>query len=212
MSTSEAIVVPFACEHPIRRIRFASSMTLSRRSMNMGLVAGAIGLVGVGCSGTGSGKKASVTPTDMPEGAEWNGVYYDVTYGYFHIVQEAKVINGKWQRPKKDKWGELHGEVTGNVVKFTWTEYTIGSIGANAEKKGKGYLVYSRPPGENVEDKVDGELGRDNDEIGIKLAAVKQRNVNPDLGSIGGTGTKDLQGGDWDNEQNNEKGEPEKPK
>ena len=131
-------------------------------------------------------------------------------YGYFHLVQDGKAVNGKWIRPQKDRWGELHGDATGNVMKFTWTEYTIGAIGKNAEKAGRGYLVYSRPSGENVDDKVDGELGRGNDEVGEKLAGVKQRNTNPDLGSIGGTGATDMNGGDWDGDSK-EGGTPEPP-
>lgn len=184
-------------------------MTFSRRALSLGLLVGGLSLA-LGCGGGNKVETAKVTPTDMPEGADWTGVYFDSVYGYFHIVQEGKVISGKWIRPQKDKWGELHGEATGNVVKFTWTEYTIGAVGANAEKNGRGYFVYARPPGENVEDKFDGELGRGQSELGVKLSAIKQRNTNPDLGSIGGTGTKDLQGGDWDNE-GKESGDPEKP-
>ena len=39
---------------------------------------------------------------------------------------------------------------------------------------------------------------------------MKQRNVKPDLASIGGAGAGDIGGGDWDS-PNQEKGDPEPP-
>ena len=184
-----------------------------RRSFALAGVSGLLStsLFSAGCNGSSGAKTASVTPADMPEGGDWTGVYFDQFYGYFHLVQDGKAVNGKWIRPQKDRWGELHGDATGNVLKFTWTEYTIGAIGKNAEKSGRGYMVYSRPAGENVDDKVNGELGRGNDEVGEKLEGVKQRNQNPDLGSIGGTGATDITGGDWDGDSK-ESSPPEEPK
>ena len=82
---------------------------------------------------------------------------------------------------------------------------------ANSARSGKGYLKYKRPPGDNVDDSVVGEIGRGEDEVGEPWDAVKQRNIKPDLGSIGGTGAGDIGGGDWDGD-NKEKGAPEAPK
>ncbi len=163
-----------------------------------------------GCSGTEAPKVATVAPGDMPESAEWTGVYFDRWYGNFHLVQEGKAVNGKWERPQKDKWGELHGEVTGNVLRFTWTEYTRNAIGANAQRSGKGYFVYSRPPGENVDDKMVGEIGKGQDEVGKKIDTVKQRNTPVDPSSIGGTAPGDFSGGDWD-KSGGDGGDPEPP-
>ncbi len=171
---------------------------------------GLAAVLSMGCSGTAAPKTANVTPGDMPEGGDWTGVYYDEAYGFFHLIQEGKAVNGKFQSKQKDKWGEVHGEATGNVLKFTWTEYKVGAIGHNSERSGKGYFVYSRPAGENVDDRFDGEMGRGQDEVGDKVAGVKQRNTTPDLGSIGGTSASDFSGGDWDSE-NKESGKPEAP-
>ena len=189
---------------------------ISRRTSVFWVSLGLIGLSvfggsSLGCSGAAAPKVATVTPGDMPESAEWTGVYFDAVYGNFHLVQEGKQVNGKWERPQKDRWGELHGDVTGNVLRFTWTEYTRGAVGANAERKGKGYLVYSRPAGENVDDKMDGEFGRGQDEVGEKVNTVKQRNVNADPSSIGGTAPTDFSGGDWDKDGEGESGPPEAP-
>lgn len=163
-----------------------------------------------GCGGSGSVKAAKVEAGDMPSGAEWRGVYYSQLYGYFHIVTEGDKVHGKWTRPNKDKWGEMHGTVQGNVIHFSWTEYTVGAVGPNSSRSGRGYLKYTRPEGDNVDDRVDGEMGRGEDETGEPVDGVKQRNMPPDLDSIGGTGATDIGGGDWDSE-NKEGGASEAP-
>ena len=146
----------------------------------------------------------------MPEGADWTGVYYNELYGNLHVIQEGDEVNGKWQRPQKDRWGELHGKATGNVMRFDWTEYKTGVVGPNSKATGKGYFKYSRPDGDNVDDRIDGEIGSGLDEVGSPWDAIKQRNVQPDLASIGGTGAGDIGGGDWD-QDNKESGTPEPP-
>jgi hypothetical protein len=180
------------------------------------LVVTAMALVGAplssaGCAGgSGSGKTAEVTPGDMPSDASWTGVYFSELYGYLHLVQDGNAVAGKWIRPHKDRWGELKGEATGDVIHFEWEEHTIGLVGPNSGKKGRGYFKYKRPAGDNVDDTFTGEIGFDQDEVGEPWDAVKQRNVKPDLASIGGTDSSDVGGGDWDGE-NKEKGTPEGP-
>lgn len=188
-------------------------MTMQRFSRRL-LVAASIGfaaLASVGCGGgSGAPKTADVKPADMPEGADWTGVYYSPTYGYLHVVQEGQQVNGKWLRPQKDRWGTVHGTATGDLLKFNWTEYTSGVVGPNSKREGKGYFKYKRPPGGNVDDQIVGEIGQGGDEVGDAWEAIKQRNMNPDLDSIGGTGATDLEGGDWDKE-NTEQSAPEEP-
>lgn len=157
-----------------------------------------------------SAKTASVKAGAMPSGADWTGVYYDVLFGYLHMQSDGNLVNGRWQRPRKGQWGKLQGNADGNLLKFDWTEYTDGLVGPNSKKQGKGYFVYSRPEGENVDDVIEGEVGRGDNEVGIPWKAIKQRNVDPDIDSIGGSGASDVGGGDWDS-GNDESGEPEGP-
>lgn len=146
----------------------------------------------------------------MPDGADWTGVYYSELYGYLHLVQEGNALEGRWIRPVKDRWGEMHGNATGDIARFSWSEHTIGAVGPNATKSGKGYFKYKRPPGDNVDDTIVGERGSSQDEVGEPWEAIKQRNVQPDLKSIGGTNAGDIGGGDWDS-KNEEPGAPEAP-
>lgn len=155
-------------------------------------------------------KVAKVSPGSMPDGGSWTGVYYSPLFGSLHLVGEGKLVQGKWLRPLKGRWGKLQGNADGNLLRFDWSEHTDGLVGPNAKKSGKGYFVYSRPEGANVDDQIKGSIGRGKDEVGVEWRAIKQRNVKPDLKSIGGGGASDLGGGDWDS-KNSESDKPEKP-
>ncbi len=165
----------------------------------------------IGCGeSTPDAKTANVTAGAMPDGGDWDGVYYDMLFGYLHLVADGNLVKGKWQRPRKGQWGQLTGNIDGNLMRFDWEEYIDGLVGPNSRKKGKGYFVYTRPEGENVDDIIEGEVGRGADEVGTEWRAIKQRNVKPDLDSIGGSGAGEVGGGDWDSD-NKEKGDPEPP-
>ena len=155
-------------------------------------------------------KTAKVKPGTMPSGGDWTGVYYSPLFGNLHMVAEGSLVNGRWVRPVKGRWGKLQGNADGNVLRFDWTEYTDGLVGPNSKHAGKGYFVYTRPEGENVDDVIEGSIGRGSDEVGIDWKAIKQRNVKPNLKAIGGAGSSDVGGGDWDS-GNKESGTPEAP-
>lgn len=155
-------------------------------------------------------KAASIKAGEMPAGGSWTGVFYSPLFGNLHLIAQGDKVQGKWQRPRKGQWGELKGELDGDVLRFSYSEYVDGLVGPNSKRSGHGYFKYSRPPGENVDDRLEGEIGRGDDEVGIPWNAIKQRNVKPDLASIGGADTSDIGGGDWDS-PNTEKGDPEPP-
>lgn len=157
-----------------------------------------------------SAKTANITPGSMPDGGEWDGVYYDMLFGNLHLKASGNLVKGKWQRPRKGQWGQLTGNIDGNVMRFDWEEFVDGLVGPNSKKKGKGYFVYKRPEGDNVDDIIEGEIGKGLNEVGTEWRAIKQRNVKADLDSIGGAGASDVGGGDWDGD-NTEKSDPEPP-
>jgi len=169
------------------------------------------GAVSVGCSkASGGAKVANVESGPMPDGADWRGVYYSPLFGHLHLETSGNLVTGKWQRPRKGQWGKFQGNANGNLLKFDWEEYVDGLVGPNSRKRGKGYFVYRRPPGENVDDVIEGEVGRGDDEVGTPWEAIKQRNVEPDMDAIGGSGSGEVGGGDWDSD-NNESGDVEQP-
>ncbi|MEZ4445792.1 MAG: hypothetical protein R3B72_42340 [Polyangiaceae bacterium] len=171
--------------------------TCSTLVLTLAMALPTLALTGCG-PGTGKAKTANVSAGSMPADAEWDGVYYSPLFGHLHIVTSGGKVDGKWQRPRKGQWGSLQGNADGNLLRFDWEEYIDGLVGPNSKKSGKGYFVYSRPEGDNVDDVIKGEIGRGEDEVGTAWEAVKQRNMKPNPDAIGGAGATDVGGGDWD--------------
>lgn len=155
-------------------------------------------------------KRATVEAGTMPDGATWEGVYFSSLFGTLHLVPEGNLVQGRWVRPVKGEWGKLTGNANGNVLRFDWVEINDGLIGPNSKKAGKGYFVYSRPEGDNVDDVLKGEIGRGEDEVGTEWTALKQRNVKADLNAVQGAGAAEIGGGEWD-ANGTESGTPEEP-
>ena len=123
----------------------------------------------------------------MPPGATWDGVYFNAIWGHLHIVADGNGFEGRWRRTDESAWGDMKGTITGDIARFDWQEHTIGMIGPAGTKSGKGYFRYTRPEGDNVDDRILGEWGFADAEIGGgEWDSVKQRNKEPDLRSIGG--------------------------
>lgn len=174
---------------------------LTRRlALALALAVPVAALAGCGGSQKDTVLRANVKPGDMPEGGDWTGVYYSPSEGYLHLVKDGSGVNAKWRTVAGDEWGELHGEVTGDLLRFEWTSHSIGQVGPGATRGGKGYFKYVRPPGDNVQDEIHGEYGLKENEVGTTWKAIKQRNMNPDPNSVlpdeveRGRGT----GGGWD--------------
>lgn len=141
------------------------------------------------CGGTSSQqpKMAAVKPGNMPAGATWDGVYFNAVWGYLHIVTDGNSFKGKWRRTDESAWGEMHGTITGDVARFDWKEHKVGMVGPSATSSGKGYFRYTQPEGENMDDRILGEWGFKDAEVGGgEWDSVKQRNKKPELDSIGG--------------------------
>ena len=138
-------------------------------------------------NGSNEPKVAHVKPGEMPTGARWDGVYFNPMFGNLHVSQTREgTITGRWKTADGTKWGELNGEAEGNVLHFEWIEHKVGLVGPSAESKGKGYFVYTRPQGDNVDDELRGEWGLDQSETGNEWNSVKQRNMKPEVRTIHG--------------------------
>ncbi|HEX4475211.1 MAG TPA: hypothetical protein VH142_09050 [Polyangiaceae bacterium] len=161
----------------------------------------------VSCGGGGPPPHVLPKPSDMPEGAEWSGVYFSPTYGNLHLIKDGATASGKWRTAAGDKWGELSGNVTGDLFTFEWKETTIGMVGPSAMKTGRGYFKFVRPPGEHVNDEIHGEWGLGTTDYGVSWDAVKQRNAKPDPDSVVPDETQRLEGnGDWDSDKRKKSG------
>jgi hypothetical protein len=163
-----------------------------------------------GCGGSSSGPKlAHIKPGDMPVGGEWRGVYYSQLQGYLHLMNEGNTVQGRWRITAGEKFGEMAGEVTGDVFRYEWTERTIGMVGPTASSTGKGYFRYTIPK-EGEAHEIVGERGKGQDEAGDPWKAVKQFNMAPDFKKVTPDETEDrpMQGGSgWDDSGEKKEGE-----
>ena len=158
----------------------------SARSLGVALVAALAvtsALSIAGCSGD-EPKTAKVSQGPMPEGEQWQGVYFHPVYGHLHLVEEGSNIVGRWKRTDHSHWGELSGTQAGNVLHYRWKEHKIGMVGASATTHGKGYFVYKMNK-DNIGE-LHGEFGLNETESGSDWKSVKQQRMEPNLKSIGG--------------------------
>jgi hypothetical protein len=137
----------------------------------------------VGCGPGNEAKVATVKPGSLPEGGEWNGVYYSTRFGYLHLVSDNRSANGAWRTAAGDAWGELSGTIEGDVLKYEWTERKIGAIGADATKKGHGYFRYTIPKADEPH-KIVGEWGLGESNAGYPWEGVKQIRMEPKPESV----------------------------
>lgn len=171
---------------PIFRDRFRA-MRIVRKLSVLAIAASSVALLGA-CGGqVPEAKVAQVEAGALPTGASWDGVWFNEIYGMLHLVQTGSEVQGKWRRTDGSAWGEMKGNADGNLFRFEWAEYREGFVGSAGTTRGRGYFVYNRPPGDNVDDRLAGEWGLNEDEVGNPWNCIKQRNMNADLNSIGGS-------------------------
>jgi hypothetical protein len=137
------------------------------------------------CGNKNANSAANVTAGTMPDGESWNGVYFHPTFGHLHMVEEGENVVGRWRRTDSSAWGEMSGTKKGNLVRYTWKEHKIGTVGPGATAQGKGYFQYKMGK-ENAMAELTGEYGVDDEEAGSQWNCVKQQRMAPDLKSING--------------------------
>jgi hypothetical protein len=159
-------------------------------------------LTTLGCGGSDKDvKHATLKPGEMPVGGKWSGVFYSQVYGYLHMTEQGGAVTGAWRNTAGDKWGELAGETDGRLLKFEWTEHTIGAIGANADSSGKGVFLY-KIPNEGEPHEIEGQWGLGDNSCCSKWDAVKQMNMEPDPKSVRPDEIEGrVSGGGWDDEE-----------
>jgi len=135
------------------------------------------------CGPSNEVKHAQIKAGEMPANAEWQGVYYSPVYGYLHVLVDGKTAQGAWRTGGGDAYGELQGEVDGDVLRYSWTQNKIGQVGAEAQSHGKGYFKYSVPK-EGEAHKIAGEWGLGESDAGNTWDAVKQTNMQPNPDSV----------------------------
>ena len=73
----------------------------------------AVALGAAACSGNQGPKLAKATAGNLPDKGSWHGVWFSELYGNLHLKLSGNNVSGRWERPHKDRWGEISGTVTG---------------------------------------------------------------------------------------------------
>ncbi len=156
--------------------------------------------VTVACGGSSKDPNTvvDVQPGQMPESGDWSGVYYSQLYGFLHITESSGSVTGAWRTTAGDKWGELYGDVKGDLLTYTWKEHKIGTVGPNATTEGSGYFRYTIPKAEEAHE-IKGEWGLGENNAGHSWGAIKQTNREPDPKSVRPNELENRVGADgWD--------------
>lgn len=124
-----------------------------------------------------------VQPGPLPDGGDWEGVYYNQLYGFLHLTVSSGAAQGAWRTTAGDKWGEMYGEIEGDLMRFTWKEHKVGVVGPQATSQGKGYFRYTIPR-EGEAHELQGEWGLGESNSGHNWNCVKQLNQEPNPKSV----------------------------
>jgi hypothetical protein len=175
--------------HPFLATALGLSLSASVGSVSLVSVSlGAVSLASLvwasGCSKPPPRTTANVKAGDLDPRGDWTGVFYSPLFGHLHLIKEGNSVSGKWRTVNGDRWGEMHGAVTGDLMKYKWVEHKIGMVGPSATTEGRGYFKYVVPPGENENHEIVGEWGLGQSEVGNPWNGIRQRNMLPDPDSV----------------------------
>ena len=101
-----------------------------------------ISLTALACGG--ANKEALYTKGPMPEGGNFDGVYQS-DFGRLELtVESGDNVVGIYE--KNDVYGRIEGEINGNLLLFSWTQWNVEMRGKIRETKGRGVFQYMIDP------------------------------------------------------------------
>lgn len=104
-----------------------------------------------GCAAPPPQKPSDLAANQMPQGATWDGVYHGPGVGQLHLIADGCKVQGAWRTVTEHAYGELSGDVRGNMLTYHWVEREVPRAGG-AVHSGTGYFVYVvREPGKEHE-------------------------------------------------------------
>lgn len=153
----------------------------------------------LGACGGGGGGRANVTPGVMPQGETFTGVFHSPQYGEMQFVQTGNQVVGEYV--KDERRGQIQGTVTGDILRFEWSERRELVQGRPNTTRGRGYFRFV--VGEDTDFYLVGEWGHDNNETGGgPWRAVRDRRRRPSVSAAsatsGGATSDEPQGDDLD--------------
>ena len=145
---------------------------VGRANVGLGVVLAA--LVAWGCGSS----VPQVVAGPMPEGGNFNGVYFSPQYGEMNLVQNGSAVIGEYKHEMRS--GRLQGEAKGDLLKFEWTEKKALVSNRAQESRGHGYFRYvvDKANGDHV---LKGEWGLGDSDTGSPWNAYKSKGKEPKL-------------------------------
>ena len=135
----------------------------------------------LGACGGGGGGRANVTPGAMPAGETFTGVFHSLQYGEMQFVQTGNQVVGEYV--KDERRGQVQGTVTGDLLRFEWSERRELVQGRPNTSRGRGYFRFV--VGEDTDSYLVGEWGHDNNETGGgEWRAVRDRRRRPSVSAV----------------------------
>jgi len=151
--------------------------TLAHRPSLALTLALAVSLAVSACGGGGGGR-ANVTPGVMAQGETFTGVFHSPQYGEMQMVQTGNQVVGEYT--KDERRGQIQGTVTGDLLRFEWSERRELVQGRPNISRGRGYFRFV--VGEDTHFYLVGEWGHDNNETGGgPWRAVRDRRRRPSV-------------------------------
>ncbi len=116
-----------------------------------------------------SNRPAHVTQGPMPDGESFTGSYHSQQIGDIYLEQMGDVVTGQYEydRAACHATGRLEGRVTGNLLRFSWTE-SQAACGRMQPMTGHGYFLFWKDTNDDgaVNDRLNGEWGQGENESG----------------------------------------------
>lgn len=120
----------------------------------------------------GGAQHAVVSQGPMPQGGSFTGVWHSPQYGEMHLIQTGENVAGCFV--KDERHGRIQGRVSGNVMRYEWSENRELVSGRPMATRGHGYFVYTINGDEDH--RIDGEWGNEeSDSGGGPWEAVRDR-------------------------------------
>lgn len=139
----------------------------------------ALSVLALGCGGGG---RANLTPGPMPDGETFTGVWHSPQYGTMQMVQTGSAVVGTYERDERR--GRIQGTVTGDLMRFEWSETREMVAGRRTTTRGRGYFRFT--VGGDGDAYVVGEWGHDDNETGGgPWRAARDRRRRPSIDSSG---------------------------
>jgi len=121
-----------------------------------------------------------IEPGEPPEGMDFDGVWFS-NWGRLELTRNGDEVQGIYEGDRKK--GRIDGEIDGDLLRYSWTEWELSLRGKPRETSGHGVFQYAiTDVGGNIRHEIKGTWGYgDSDMGGGKWEAAKSKKAKKKL-------------------------------